>query len=269
MNYYIMTPVTIILSIIIIVLVYVLYAYLTGTVTSLKPAASLKTIVPPILQIEGAQNTRYGYSIWAYVNTWNNNSPKTIFSRSENIKVYLDNTSPTLKVDLAMNEKNDTTDETIYETMVVTTNFPLQKWVSIAVSVDNQFVDVYLDGKLVKSQRFYKTKIISAAATNVPAVTAGVFPKVPPNAADSPVVLGNISVATLASGTTPASASAFTKFDAFVAEFKRWTVPIDPASAWDNYLAGNGTNSISKAFSAYGIDVSVLKNNVEQTKFSF
>jgi len=250
MNYYIMTPVTIILSIIIIVLVYVLYAYLTGTVTSLKPAASLKTIVPPILQIEGAQNTRYGYSIWAYVNTWNNNSPKTIFSRSENIKVYLDNNSPTLKVDLAMNESDDA-GATTYETMVVTTNFPLQKWVSISVSVDNQFVDVYLDGKLVKSQRFYKT-------TGVAPALQGVFPKIPSNAANSPVVLGNIS-----------TDNVFSSFDAFVAEFKRWTVPIDPASAWDNYLAGNGTNSISKAFSAYGIDVSVLKNNVEQTKFSF
>lgn len=250
MNYYIMTPVTIILSIIIIVLVYVLYAYLTGTVTSLKPAASLKTIVPPIQQIEGAQNTRYGYSIWVYVNTWTNNTPKTIFSRSENIKVYLDNTSPTLKVDLAMNESDDA-GATTYETMVVTTNFPLQKWVSISVSVDNQFVDVYLDGKLVKSQRFYKT-------TGVAPALQGVFPKVPPNAATSPVNLGSIN-----------ADNVFTPFDAFVAEFKRWTVPIDPASAWDNYLAGNGTNSISKAFSAYGIDVSVLKNNVEQTKFSF
>ena len=156
-----------------------------------------------------------------------------------------------------MNESDDA-GATTYETMVVTTNFPLQKWVSISVSVDNQFVDVYLDGKLVKSQRFYKTVTTAAATNDVPAVTAGVFPKVPPNAATSPVNLGSIN-----------AVNVFTPFDAFVAEFKRWTVPIDPASAWDNYLAGNGTNSISKAFSAYGIDVSVLKNNVEQTKFSF
>jgi hypothetical protein len=256
MNYYIMTPVTIILSIIIIVLVYVLYAYLTGTVTSLKPSASLKTLVPAITQIEGAQNTRYGYSLWVYVNTWTNDSPKTIFSRSENIKVYLDDTSPTLKVDLTMN------DTASIDTMTVTENFPLQKWVSIAVSVDNQFVDVYLDGKLVKSKRFYKT---TGTAPN----TRGIFPKVPLDAASSPVVLGNISVATVATVATPASASAFTPFDAFVAEFKRWTVPIDPDSAWDNYLAGNGTNGVSRAFSSYGIDVAVLKNNVEQTRFTF
>jgi len=243
MNYYIMTPVTIILSIIIIVLVYVLYAYLTGTVTSLKPAATLNTAVPPIEKVEGARNTRYGYSIWVYVNTWDNNSPKVIFSRDNNIELYLDNVSPTLKVDLAMNEQ-DSAGNTTYETMVVTNNFPLQKWVCVAVSVDNQFMDVYLDGKLVKSQRFYRNNNTSN----------GIFPRVPPDSATAPVNLGN---------------SPFVKFDAFITEFKRWTAPIDPESAWDTYLAGNGTNGISRAFSAYGIDVAVLKNNVEQTKFSF
>lgn len=239
-----MTPTTIILSIIIIVLIYVLYAYVTSTVTTMQPAASLKTGVPPITKIEGATNTRYGYSLWLYVNTWDSSIEKTIFSRNENIKLYLDQTSPTLKLDLAMNTKDDK-QATVYETMIITNNFPLQKWVSIAVSVDNQFADVYLDGKLVKSQRFY---INNKDGNN------GVHPKVPPSASDSPVILGN---------------TVGTSIDAFISEFKRWTVPIDPESAWDNYLAGNGTNSISRAFSSYGIDVAVLKNNVEQTRFSF
>lgn len=238
-----MTPTTIILSIIIIVLIYVLYAYVTGTVTTMQPTASLKTGVPPITKIEGATNTRYGYSLWLYVNTWDSSIEKTIFSRNENIKLYLDKTSPTLKLDLAMN-KTDDKKATVYETMIITNNFPLQKWVSIAVSVDNQFADVYLDGKLVKSQRFY---ISNTDGNN------GIHPKIPPAAVTNPVILGN----------------ADTPFDAFVTEFKRWTVPIDPESAWDNYLAGNGTNSISRAFSSYGIDVAVLKNNVEQTRFSF
>lgn len=244
-----MTPTTIILSIIIIVLIYVLYAYVTGTVTTMKPTASLNTGVPPITKIEGARNTRYGYSLWLYVNTWDSNIDKVIFSRNENIKLYLDKTSPTLKLDLAMDttktdDKNADKKVTVYETMIITNNFPLQKWVSIAVSVDNQFADVYLDGKLVKSQRFY---INNTGGNN------GIQPKIPPAAESNPVMLGDAN----------------TSFDAFVTEFKRWTVPIDPESAWDNYLAGNGTNSISRAFSAYGIDVAVLKSGVEQTRFSF
>jgi len=228
-----MTPVTIILTVLILLLVYVLYAYMTGTVTKLIESTSLTTATTPITDIAGSRNTRYGYTIWVYVNTWDNNAPKTFFSRTNNIRVYLDENSPTLKVGLAMNEAN-TMDE-----MIVTKNFPLQKWVCISISVDNQFVDAYLDGKLVKSQRFYRNNIM---------------PAVPPDSTSSPINLGN---------------SNGVSFDAHVSEFKRSTVPIDPETAWDNYLEGNGSNAVSRAFSSYGIDVSVLKNNVKQTSFSF
>ena len=236
-----MTPTTIILSVIILFLVYVLYAYLTGTVTNLTQTANLNAPVPPITKIEGATNTRYGYSIWVYVKTWSNTGTKTIFSRNNNLKLYLDTTSPSLKLDMTMNR------QPTIQTMTITDNFPLQKWVCIALSVDNQFVDAYLDGKLVKSQRFYKS-----TTSGTPAATVTSMPATPP-AQTIAINLGNA-----AGG-----------FDAFVAEFKRWTVPIDPQNAWDTYLAGNGTNALSRAFSSYGIDVSVLKNNVEQTKFSF
>lgn len=249
-----MTPTTIILLVIILLLVYVLYAYLTGTVSKLIQTASLKTQVPPITQIDSAKNSRYGYSIWVYVNTWTNNSRKTIFSRPNSLRLYLDNSSPTLKLDLAMNGALVNNAPPMM-TMNITNNFPLQKWVCIGVSVDNQFVDAYLDGKLIKSQRFYSQ--IGAAA---PAPISESFPMTPPDAAISPVYLGNGE---------PVAGQTYAPFDAFVSEFKRWSVPIDPQSAWDTYLAGNGSNGISRAFSSYGIDVSVLKNNVEQTKFSF
>ena len=248
-----MTPTTIILSVVILLLVYVLYAYLTGTVTKISENANLNAAIPPINKIDGATNTRYGHSIWVYVNTWNNNSNKTIFSRKNNIRLYLDNTSPTLKLDLTMNGAlvNNLPPKM---TMNITNNFPLQKWVCVCVSVDNQFVDAYLDGKLVKSQRFYT----STTSTTTPPVTTVTIPQTPPDATASPIYLGNSE-----------AGQTFAPFDAFIAEFKRWSAPIDPQSALDTYLAGNGTNGVSRAFSSYGIDVSVLKNKVEQTRFSF
>jgi len=250
-----MTPTTIVLIVIILLLVYVLYAYLTGTVTSLTQTASLKSQVPAITKIDGARNTRYGYSIWIYVNTWSNSGTKTIFSRANNMKLYLDTTSPSLMLDMAMNGPAGG----VYakETMTITNNFPLQKWVCIAISVDNQFVDAYLDGKLVKSQRMFKQQT-TAGVGSAPATVTSYIPITPPDATLSPINLGNVG-----------QTGGFTEFDAFIAEFKRWSVPIDPQSAWDTYLAGNGTNAISRAFSSYGIDVAVLKNNVEQTRFSF
>ena len=122
--------------------------------------------------------------------------------------------------------------------MTITDNFPLQKWVCILLSVDNQFVDGYIDGKLVKSQRFYITE-------------GGHMPKQPPSG-DTPILLGNTRGG----------------FDAQIADFRRWTQPVDPASAWELYLNGNGQQSTMSKLSTYGVDVSVLKNNEETTKFS-
>jgi len=52
-----MTPTTIILSVVILLLVYVLYAYLTGTVTKMSQNANLNAAIPPITKVDGARNT--------------------------------------------------------------------------------------------------------------------------------------------------------------------------------------------------------------------
>ena len=146
-----MDTITIILIVTILVLLYVLYAYYTDSSSELVPTASLLTPVPAISNISGPKNTRYAHSVWIYVNTWDNNTEKTFFSRANNLRLYLDKTSPVLKLDVKMNDTNGTD-----ETMIITNNFPLQKWVNITISMDNQFADAYIDGKLVRSQRFFK-----------------------------------------------------------------------------------------------------------------
>lgn len=54
-------------------------------------------------------------------------------------------------------------------------------------------------------------------------------------------------------------------FNAYVARFKRWSHPINPQTVYDEYMKGNGQGSM---IGAYGVDVSVLKDNIEQRKFS-
>ena len=257
-----MNPVIIILGVVIAILIYVLYTYFSTTSTQLSSVASLKTAtLPDITSINNPTNTRYGYSIWVYVNSWDNSQVKTIFSRAGNISLNLSQNAPTLNCNIVMS------DNTIMP-MVITDNFPLQKWVCIAISVDNQFVDAYLEGKLVKSQRCAKldsSGVISA------------MPKVPGDSS-VPIKLGNlptVSVAAAAApggGTTPAPPAVTTlivnPFDAYIADFKRWTSPIDPQTAWSTYMSGNGGNGVTKALTSYGVNVSVLKNNIEQSKFS-
>jgi hypothetical protein len=101
---------------------------------------------------------------------------------------------------------------------MITDNFTLQRWVYLVISVDNQFVDLYLDGKLVKSVKManlpyqdstnvVNTNITAAMAKSLNAVNFGVLP-----------------------GT-------------YIANFQRWETPLDPQSVWNYYMQGNGQSS--------------------------
>jgi hypothetical protein len=133
------------------------------------------------------------------------------------------------------------------KTITITDNFPIQKWTHVIVSLDNQFMDIYLDGKLVMSQRLFTPPSVTGAAA--------AQPKTPPDN-PAPIYLGN-------SGST-----AFTPFDAYIATFIRWTKPMDPQLAWNTYMSGNGGNSITNMFSSYNLNLSVLKNNVQTANYS-
>jgi len=236
-----MNTVVIILGVVIIILVYVLYKYFTNTSSQLSTTANLKNVNPAITAINNPTNTRYGYSIWVYVNNWDNNANKVIFSRLGNLKLYLSKSTPTLNLDVTMNDGSK-------QTMIISNNFPLQKWCCVAISADNQYFDAYLDGKLVKSQRMF---------VKSPGSAIGVMPAIPPDS-NTPVYLGNSDTSNVS----------FTAFDAFVADFKRFTGPIDPQTAWSTYYAGNGNNSLTKSLSTYGINLNILKNNVQQSQIT-
>jgi hypothetical protein len=55
--------------------------------------------------------------------------------------------------------------------------------------------------------------------------------------------------------------------DAYIAQFQRWTNPLDPQSAWNAYVAGSGS-SLAGADSNYNVALSVLKDNVITSKLT-
>ena len=117
-----MNTIIIVLGVAILILIYILYTYFTAQSTQLSETHSLKSSVQTISEVERPFNTRYAHSIWLYVNTWDNNAEKTVIERTDNMKLYLDAKSPTLKYDLTMSNGET-------NTMVITDNIPLQKWV--------------------------------------------------------------------------------------------------------------------------------------------
>jgi Concanavalin A-like lectin/glucanases superfamily len=158
----VLSPIAIILGIIIVVLIYVLYKYFTTSTATLGSLVDLSktnsgTPFTKKEDLKDPTTTRYSYGLWLYIDTWDTTSDKTIFYRKSSavptplydIKLYLDTSSPTLRCSFY----TTTTDSSKTETIIITTNFPIQKWVYITVSVDNNIIDCYIDGKLVTSQQ--------------------------------------------------------------------------------------------------------------------
>lgn len=136
----------IILGIILILVLYILYRFITDRSTMVSSKVYLKDKPSDIKFKDNMPNptsSRYTYSLWIYV--------KTLEAKTDIISVDKDSTPPkfklyletsgTLKFDIDTKTGN-----------IITSNFPLQRWVCVRISVDNNIVDTYIDGKLVKSQ---------------------------------------------------------------------------------------------------------------------
>lgn len=217
--YYKMNYVVIILGIIIVFLLYYIYIWMNSA-TTIKTSANLSDANPAITSLKNPTNLNYAYGIWLYVNTWDNDFTKNIISRSNNFTLYLDQSTPTLYCDIYL-------DDTTTQTITITNNFPLQKWVYIIFSADSQIVDFYLNGKLVISQKLTS------------------MPKVPSDATASPLVLGGTNT-----------------WDARVANLIRTTHPMSPEEVMNNYISGYNSVSGGGIFSmnSYNANLKVLKN---------
>ena len=136
----------IILGIILILVLYILYRFITDRSTMVSSKVYLKDKPSDIKFKDNMPNpssSRYTYSLWIYVKTLEADTYIISVdkdSTSPKFKLYLQ-TSGTLKFDIDTKIGN-----------IITSNFPLQRWVCVRISVDNKIVDTYIDGKLVKSQ---------------------------------------------------------------------------------------------------------------------
>ena len=257
-----MNPALIILGVIICIIIYLYFFYNTReTILTDKMDLSIAQAEIGVEKLANPASTRYAYEFWAYMGQYNG-TKQVLFSRDSgktngtcadgtsgntasfttsilsvnNIGVYVDGASPTMKVDYV---KNNAAFDASYcsvarqanekGTIVITDNFPIQTWVHIIISVDNAYIDCYMNGKLTKSI-LEKDGIIPPTKTTP--ITFGVCP-----------------------GTS-------------LAKFKRTSGPISPQIAWDKYSAGNGTNQFSKYLGTLGMDVSLKKDNVEYSKIN-
>ena len=220
---------TIVLAIIVIILIYVLYVFFINKSSVISKSANLKEGGnAPVTSINSGQSTRYAYGIWVYVNTWDSTREKTIFSRKDNIRLYLAADEPALHCSITCLSKDGSTLNE--QDILITDNFSIQKWVYIVISSDNSIIDAYIDGKLVNS-----TKLVTS-------------PNQPEQAKIAPIIYGS-------------------GWDCYVAGLQNWSNTIGPQEPWDNYMDGN-SNALSRFFGSYSMNVAVNKDNVQQSSYT-
>lgn len=205
---------------------YLLYIYFQNYTTIASNLVNLNNTNASVNIKDNASSYQYSVGAWVYVNSWNNNNVKPILSVPNQFKLYLDKTSPTLYFDIS---QNCTSGQPPSPPMVVTDNFPLQRWTYVTIVVDNYFVDMYLDGKLMQSM---KLKCMQSVPTNT---TSAIY------LGGSPTIINDI----------------------MMTKVYRWSYVLGTQDVWKNYIAGNG---VSTSFSTYGMEIDILKNNEVQNE---
>jgi hypothetical protein len=249
-----MNVLSILFTIMLIALILMLLRYLFAdpyTLQNVQDGKSTSTISASKLATNGSNvpSANFAYSVWFYINDWNYRygEPKVIFgrmgakssSKSGSIDgingldpcpaVVLGEIENNLSVSLGCYPGADQEPTTPGGTTVVHTckvaNVPVQKWVNLVLSVYGRTMDLYIDGKLVRT-----CLLPGIASVN--------------NNSDIHV--------------TPAGG-----FDGWTAKLQYYPNSLNPQEVWNIY--SNGYSSWTNAFNAYQVQVSLVENGTTQS----
>lgn len=161
-----MNTILIVLGVLLIIILYVSFFVFTGS-QSLTEKIDLGTQQAAITadKIGNPGSVRYSFETWVYVYQFEAGG-KYLFSRGsndttgtghqKNIGLRLGDTSPELILEYTVagtvgTSAGQITANNKYKTLTISNNFPIQTWTQVIVSIDNNYIDVYVNGKLVKS----------------------------------------------------------------------------------------------------------------------
>ena len=125
--------------------------------------------------------------------------------------------------------------------MDVATHFPFQKWVYLCINVDENTMDAYLNGKLVKSV----SNVVDANSTPPALIRFSNFSKT------APITIGNTGV------------------KGKIARFRREARLLDPQNVWNIYIQGPGvTDEDDNGTGDYHSKFNITRNNRIIRKFN-
>ena len=223
-----MTGKQILLGIVVLLLLYVLYMYYfgSGAKSYLSGQRDAKTPLNISAGKLGRGNTTdYTFSVWIYINNWNYHlgQTKTILNRQGIDTMALGANINNITVTLATYPESGSTPQTHTCTLE---NVPIQAWVNVIMTLNNRSLDLYMDGKLVRT----------CVLPGVPLASPGTALQVTPNGG----------------------------FDGYISNLQYISRAVNPREAWTIYREGYGGSSwLSNLLNKYRIKLAFMEDNVE------
>ena len=181
----------------------------------------------------------YSLSMWIYIDDWNHKygTEKVIlqsYDKKESTPIY----NPKISLDAHKNDVKfdveyfDSQGSTPASESITVNNVNLQKWVHLAMCINDRTIDIYLNGKLVKSKG-----------------------------------LQNVIKATIADDGMTTEIVPDSGFGGFISNFRYYNKFLTPQQVWNIYREGYG-DMLSSFLDKYGIKLSFYENNVMKREYN-
>lgn len=248
----------ILLFIFMLIILFLLFSYITrpaGITPVLDATLPEGVTIDQMGSTKDEVNNNFSFSIWAIIDDWNYRygQEKVIFVKQgassgdppqftvslapmqNNLIVRVRRSSMLTATNNTDNDNTSSSDTVVlpYECEVV--NIPLQKWINIITTLQNKSLDIYINGKLVKT-----------------CVMDG-----------EPNVQNNIPVTLTPGGVGGAEGG----FSGKTAKFNYYSQPLSPQECWNVYKNGWSDRNIFSINTAYNVDLVITKNGEEIAKY--
>jgi len=221
--------------VVILLLLYVIFKALTTTYTTLGTMQKWgnKTTLQGS-NLPSSIKANSAVSVWFYIKKWVNGTNIISFhtgatgdAGSTMFKAQFKKDTNTIQIFPRSGQSSDSDCEIA--------EFPLQKWVNLIISFNGTAMDVYVDGKLVKSCVVNQGSRLQETQS---------------------IVLGDDSAAVTSADV------------GFITNVKLKAAPIPPQEAWDIYSQGFGGSPWSDLLNKYKVKLSFIVDNQEQASVS-
>jgi hypothetical protein len=255
-----MSTLGIIITVVLIILVIMFFIFIFNdpyTLSNLQNGQNMSTINASSLATNGSNipSSNFAYSIWFYINDFNYQygTPKVIFGRmgatsnstsgsipnvaglnpcpavvlgaiQNNLDIFL-TCYPGLNKNPNSNLTTSSTNNSIVHKCSVA-NVPVQKWVNLVISVYGRSLDVYIDGKLVR------TCLLPGVAN----------------------INNNSNIYITPSG----------GFNGWTSKFQYYPNSLNPQEVYNIYTRGYGGNLFTNFFNSYEVQITLLENGTSQ-----